>query len=57
MLHPSRGAAAIDECLNAVRLTQDSARLHAAPAVEFVSAAAVCVKTLVRVQPEVDSYE
>ena len=49
MLYLSRRAAAIDECLNAVRLTQDSARLHAAPAAELVSAAAVCAKTLVRV--------
>jgi hypothetical protein len=49
MLYLSRRAAAIDECLDAVRLTQDSARLHAAPAAELVSAAAVCAKTLVRV--------
>jgi hypothetical protein len=49
MLHLSRRAAAIHECLDAVRLTQDPARLHAAPATELVSAAAACAKTLVRV--------
>jgi hypothetical protein len=49
MLHLSRRAATINECLDAVRLTQDRARLHEAPAAELVSAAAVCAKTLVRV--------
>ena len=49
MLHLSRRAAAINECLDAVRLTQDRARLHEAPAAELVSAAAACAKTLVRV--------
>jgi len=49
MLHLSRRAAAINECLNAVRLTQDRARLHEVPAVELVSAVAVCAKTLARV--------
>jgi Fe-S cluster assembly scaffold protein SufB len=49
MLRISRRAAAIDECLDAVRLTQDRARLHEAPAAELVSAVAVCAKTLVRV--------
>jgi hypothetical protein len=49
MLHLSRRAAAINQCLDAVRLTQDPARLHAAPATELVSAAAACAKTLARV--------
>jgi hypothetical protein len=49
MRYLSRRAAAIDECLKAMRLTQYSARLHAAPAAELVTAAAVCAKTLVRV--------
>jgi len=49
MLHLSHRAAAINECLNAVRLTQDRARLHEVPAAELVSAVAVCAKTLVRV--------
>ena len=48
MLHLSRRATAINECLDAVRLMQDPARLHAAPATELVSAVAVCVKTLAR---------
>jgi hypothetical protein len=37
------------ECLNAVRLTRDPARLHAAPVAELVNAAAACAKALVRV--------
>ena len=49
MLHLSCRAAAINECLEAVRLTQDRARLHEAPASELVSAVAVCAKTLARV--------
>jgi hypothetical protein len=49
MLRISRRAAAINECLDAVRLTQDRARLHEAPAADLVSAAAACTKTLVRV--------
>jgi hypothetical protein len=49
MLHLSRRAATINECLDAVRLTQDRARLHEAPTAEIVSAAVVCAKTLARV--------
>ena len=49
MLHLSRSAAAINECLDAVRLAQDPARLHEAPAAKLVSAAAACAKTLARV--------
>ena len=49
MLRISRRAAAIDECLDAVRLAQDPARLHDAPAAELASAAAACAKTLARV--------
>jgi hypothetical protein len=49
MLHLSRRAATIDECLDAVRLAQDPARLHEAPAAKLVSAAAACTKTLERV--------
>ena len=49
MLRISRRAAAIDECLDAVRLAQDPARLHEVPAAKLVSAVAVCAKTLVRV--------
>ena len=49
MLHLSHRAAAINECLDAVRLTQDRARLHEVPAAELVSAVAVCAKALVRV--------
>jgi hypothetical protein len=49
MLRISRRAAAINECLDAVRLAQDPARLHEAPAAKLVSAAAACAKTLVRV--------
>ena len=49
MLHLSRRAAAINECLDAVRLTQDRARLHEAPAADLVSAAAACAKAKVRV--------
>jgi hypothetical protein len=49
MLHLSRRAAAINECLDAVRLAQDPARLHEAPAEKLVSAAAACAKTLARV--------
>jgi len=49
MLHLSRRAAAINECLDAVRLAQDSARLHAAPATKLVSAATACAKALERV--------
>jgi hypothetical protein len=48
----SRRAAAIDECLDAVRLAQDRARLHEAPAAELVGAVAVCAKTLARVAEE-----
>ena len=49
MLRISRRAAAIDECLDAVRLAQDPARLHEAPTEKLVSAAAACAKTLARV--------
>jgi hypothetical protein len=49
MLRTSHRAAAINECLDAVRLAQDAARLHEAPAAKLVSAAAACAKTLVRV--------
>jgi hypothetical protein len=49
MLRISRRVAAIDECLDALRLTQDPARLHEAPAAKLVSAAAACAKTLARV--------
>jgi hypothetical protein len=49
MLRISRRATAINECLDAVRLTQDPARLHEAPAAKLVSAAAACAKTLERV--------
>jgi hypothetical protein len=49
MLRISRRAAAIDGCLDAVRLAQDPTRLHDAPAAELVSAAAACAKTLTRV--------
>ena len=49
MLRITRRAAAIDECLDAMRLAQDPARLHDAPAAELVSAAAACAKTLTRV--------
>jgi hypothetical protein len=49
MLRISRRAAAISECLDAVRLAQDPARLHAAPAAELVSAAEACAKAKVRV--------
>ena len=57
MLRISRRAAAIDECLDAVRLTQDRARLHEAPAAELVSAVAVCAKTLVRVSEATELLE
>jgi hypothetical protein len=46
MLLLSRRAAAISECLDAVRLTQDPARLHEVPAATLVSAAEACAKTL-----------
>jgi hypothetical protein len=49
MLRISRRAAATNECLDAVRLAQDPARLHEAPAAKLVSAAAACAKTLERV--------
>jgi hypothetical protein len=49
MLQLSRPAATIDECLNAVRLAQDRARLHGAPTATLASAAAACAKTLARV--------
>jgi hypothetical protein len=52
MLRISRRAAAIDECLDAVRLTQDPTRLHEAPAAKLVTAAAACAKTLARVAEE-----
>jgi hypothetical protein len=42
-------AATVIECLDAVRLTGDPARLHEAPAAELVNAVAVCAKALVRV--------
>jgi hypothetical protein len=57
MLRISRRAAAINECLDAVRLTQDPARLHEAPAAELISAAAACAKTLVRVAEATEHLE
>lgn len=42
-------AATVMECLDAVRLTGDPARLHEAPAADLVSAAAACAKAKVRV--------
>ena len=57
MLRISRRAAAIDECLDAVRLTQDPARLHVAPAAKLVSAAAACAKTLERVAEATEHLE
>jgi hypothetical protein len=57
MLHLSRRAAAINECLDAVRLTQDPARLHAAPAADLISAAAACAKTLERVSEATEHLE
>jgi hypothetical protein len=57
MLRISRRAAAIDECLDAVRLTQDPARLHEVPAAKLVSAAAACAKTLERVSEATEHLE
>jgi hypothetical protein len=57
MLRISRRAAAIDECLDAVRLTQDPARLHEVPAGKLVSAAAACAKTLERVSETTEPLE
>jgi hypothetical protein len=57
MLRISRRAAAIDECLDAVRLTQDPARLHEVPAAKLVSAAAACTKTLERVSEATEHLE
>ena len=49
MRHANPRAATASECLNAVRLTRDPVRLHAAPAAELASAAAACAKALVAV--------
>ena len=57
MLHLSRRAATINECLDAVRLTQDPARLHEVPAAKLVSAAAACAKTLERVSEATEHLE
>ena len=57
MLRISRRAAAIDECLDAVRLTQDPARLHEVPAAKLVSAVAACAKTLERVSEASEHLE
>jgi hypothetical protein len=45
------------ECLDAVRLTGDPARLRAAPAADLVSGAAACAKALVRVAEATGHFE
>jgi hypothetical protein len=57
MLRISRRAAEINECLDALRLAQDPARLHEAPAAKLVSAAAACAKTLERVSEATEHLE
>lgn len=49
MSHVDPRAATASEWLNAVRLTRDPVRLHAAPAAEVARAAAACAKALVAV--------
>ena len=49
MRHVNPPAATATEWLNAVRLTRDPVRLHAAPAAELARAAAACAKALVAV--------
>jgi hypothetical protein len=50
-------AATVIECLDAVRLTGDPARLHEAPAADLVSAAAACAKAKVRVAEATGYFE
>jgi hypothetical protein len=57
MLRISRRAAEINECLDALRLAQDPARLHEAPAAKLVNAAAACAKTLARVAETTGNLE
>ena len=48
-MRPLDPQATASECLDAVRLTRDPARLHEAPTTQLVKAAAACAKALVRV--------
>jgi hypothetical protein len=50
-------AAIVIECLDAVHLTGDPARLHAAPAEDLVSAAAACAKAKARVAEATGHFE
>ena len=50
-------AATVIECLDAVRLTGDPARLHEAPAADLVSGAAACAKAKVRVAEATEYFE